>query len=164
MLCSVPGFNSTVWTWAGNDPFLNSTRCLPGLRGIDRRGGLTPCLVPSTKTSAQGRATILSVASCGGAGTAAATSASLGPGADATSLSLGPAPVSFALAVCSVALGVTAASRARRGAVGSLVCGGAFPSCSCADSGASTLAGPSLGPADGGPTDTTIFASPSEFR
>src|SRR5216117_1943711 len=88
MLSSVPGFSSTVWTWAGNDPFRNSTRCLPGLRGIDRRGGLTPCLVPSTKTSAQGRATILSVASRGGGGTAAASSASLGLGADTGSLSL----------------------------------------------------------------------------
>src|SRR5438034_1262199 len=66
MLSSVPGFSSTVWTWAGNDPFRNSTRCLPGLRGIARSGGLTPCLVPSTKTSAQGRATIFSVASRGG--------------------------------------------------------------------------------------------------
>src|SRR5437879_13412246 len=103
MLSSAPGLTSTVSMCAGNDPFLNSTRCLPGLRGTDRRGGLTPCLVPSTKTSAQGRATILSVASRGGAGTAAAPSAPLGLGADAGSLSLGQAPVSVALAVCSPA-------------------------------------------------------------
>jgi hypothetical protein len=48
MLISAPDLTSTVSKWDGNDEFLNSTRCLPGLIGIERSGGLTPCLAPST--------------------------------------------------------------------------------------------------------------------
>src|SRR5882672_7298192 len=144
MLISVPGFSSTVWTWAGNAPFLNSTRCLWGLGGVVRNGGLTPCLAPSTKNSAQGRATMLSMASREGAGTVAASSGSFGLGG-ATSFVLSAASVSFALAVCAGAppLGAAGASLALGGAFGSC----AFGSCACggADSGASTMAGATLG-------------------
>src|SRR6266850_3239770 len=168
MLSSVPGLSSTVSLWAGNDPFLNSTRCLPGLRGIDRNGGLTPCLVPSTKTSVQGRATILSVASRIGAGTVAASSGSFDLGGGATSFALSAASLSFALAVCngSRALGAALASLALRSVFGSPACGGAFGSCARggADSGVSTAIGPTLGAAVGGATDATAFASPSESR
>src|SRR5712691_6458469 len=161
MLISASGFSSTVWTWVGNDPFLNSTRCLPGLRGIDRNGGLTPCLAPSTKTSAQGKATMLSIASREAAGTVAANSGSCGLGG-ATSFALSAASISFALAACTGAplLGTAAASLALLGAFGSFARGGA-------DSGASTLSGPTLGAGAGGATgatDATVLASPSESR
>src|SRR5258708_8837345 len=75
MLISAPDLTSTVSMWDGNDEFLNSTRCLPGLIGIERSGGLTPCLVPSSETPAPGRATIWITAwreQAGGAATSGA--------------------------------------------------------------------------------------------
>jgi hypothetical protein len=108
---------------------------------------------------------MLSVASREGAGTAATSSGSLCIGGGTTSFALGAASVLFALAVCTgaPALGAVTGSLALGGVFESLACG-AFGSCACegADSGASTLADPTLGA--GGATDATVLASPSESR
>src|SRR5258708_5480957 len=159
MLISAPGFSSTVWTWAGNDEFLNSTRCLPGRSGIERSGGLTPCRVPSTKTSAQGKATILSVASRGEKTGAVAT------GSD--SCPLGAASASFALAawMAAPALGAATAPFTLRELLGSSALGGAFGSSACGGgSPASLFARSTLGASPRVVTKYTVFAPPSEFR
>src|SRR2546428_956676 len=58
MLISAPDLTLTVSKWDGNDEFLNSIRCLPGLIGIERSGGLPPCPAPPASTPAQGRGTV----------------------------------------------------------------------------------------------------------
>src|SRR6266850_4706891 len=159
MLSSAPGFSSTVWTWAGNDVLRNSTRCLPGLRKMARSGGVTPCRVPSTKTSAHGRATILSVASRGEETGAVAT------GSD--SCALGAASTWFALAawMAAPALGAATASFTQRELLGSSALGGTFGSSPRgAGSPASLLAGSTPGASPGVATRYTVFGVPSAFR
>src|SRR5467141_206243 len=159
MLISAPGFSSTVWTWAGNDEFLNSTRCLPGRSGIERSGGLTPCRVPSTKTSAQGRATTLSVASRGEETGAVAT------GSDSCALGAASAWYALAVWIAAPALGPATASFTLRELLGSSALGGAFGSSARgAGSSASFLAGSTLGASPGVATRYTVFAPPSAFR
>src|SRR5258708_7854477 len=156
MLISPPRFRSNVWAWGGNDEFLTSTRCLPGRSGIERSGGLTPCRVPSTKTSAQGKATILSVASRGEKTGAVAT------GSD--SCPLGAASASFALAawMAAPALGAATAPFTLRELLGSSALGGAFGSSACGGgSAASLLARSTLGASPGVVTKYTVFAPPS---
>src|SRR6266853_5384157 len=168
MLSSAPGFSSTVWTWAGNDVLRNSIRCLPGLRKIARSGGVTPCRTPSTKTSAQGRATILSVASrVGEVGAVATISDSLGFGSAPASCALGAASAGFALAagMAAPAFGAATASFTLRELLGSSALGGTF--CSSArgvGSPASLLAGSTLGVSPGVATRYTVFGPPSVFR
>src|SRR5712671_104183 len=159
MLSSAPGFSSTVWTWAGNDVLRNSIRYLPGLRKIARSGGVTPCRIPSTKTSAQGRATILSVASRWDETGAVATVS------DSCALGAASAGFAFAAWIAAPAFGAATASFTLRELLGSSALGGTFGSSTRgAGSPASPLAGSALGASPGVATKYTVFGAPSAFR
>src|SRR5712672_2127386 len=159
MLSSAPGFSSTVWTWAGNDVLRNSIRCLPGLRKIARSGGVTPCRIPSTKTSAQGRATILSVASRWDETGAVATVS------DSCALGAASAGFAFAAWIAAPAFGAATASFTLRELLGSSALGGTFGSSTRgAGSPASFLGGSTLGASPGVATKYTVFGPPSAFR